>query len=332
MSARQKKNRQGPKAAVIITAFNYEDHIEGAIRSVLEQTHQNFEIVIVDDFSTPASSAKTAKIVKSIRDDRIKLVRNKVNVGQTHSFYIGLDHSTAEFVCLLDPDDRFLPDFLATMLAAHLNPIHIAPLAFCNQQFMRGEDVQLSGTQSLLLRSQFKAGKFDEVEASLQRFGFSSYVEAATRGWIWTSTSSIMYRRDAVEMIRPLRKLPYNHADTYLANGTHLLGGSLFVHKSLVARMIHDKNVFNHSRIFASRQVYGISKLNGGNPALDAAEALFESGNHKLLDRKRLQKDMARRLKPAILLKLLRMSANFRSERGSKLLVLRSLLARLRRG
>ncbi len=330
MSARQNKNRQGPKVAVIITAYNYEDYVEAAIRSVLQQTHQNFEIVIVDDHSKPTSSAKTAKIVNKIKDERIRLVRNQINIGQTHSFYVGLDHTTAEFVCLLDPDDLLMPDFLATMLAAHLNPIHIAPLAFCNQQFIRNDDTQLTATQSLFLRSQFKAGKFDGMQASLQRFGFSSYLEATTRGWIWTATSSIMYRRDAVEMIRPIKKLAYNHADTYLAKGTHLLGGSLFVHKVLVSRTLHDKNDFTHSRIFASNQRPGVLHLKGGDPAVDTIEALYDSGNYKLLLRKNLQKAMAARLKPAQLIRLWRASENFRSEPGSKLIILRCLLARLR--
>lgn len=331
MSARVKQKAEGPKVGIIITAYNYDDMIEAAIRSVLRQTHQNFEIVIVDDHSKPASSAKMANIVKAIGDERITLVRNASNIGQTHSFYAGLDHTTAEFVCLLDPDDRYLPDFLATMLAAHLNPLLIAPLAFCNQQLMRGDHIQLTGTQSEFLVKQAKAGKFGEMEENLRRFGYSAHAPASARGWIWTSTSSIMFRRDAVEMIRPIKKLPYNHADTYLAKGTHLLGGSLFVHKVLVSRTIHNKNDFTNSRIFASHQSFGTLKLNGGDPELDAAQALFESGNHKLLNRNRLQKDMAARLRPTLLLKLWRISENFRSQRGSKRTVLRSLLARMRR-
>ena len=331
MSARAKQKTRGPKIAVIITAFNYDDLIEAAIRSVLCQTHQNFEIVIVDDHSKPASSAKTVKIVKSIGDDRITLIRNETNVGQTQSFYVGLDHTTAEFVCLLDPDDRYLPDFLATMLAAHLNPVHIAPLAYSNQQLMRGDHTQLTGTQSEFLLKRIKADKFHELEENLERFGFSAFAPATTRGWIWTSTSSMMFRRNALEMIRPTKTLSFKgHADTYLANGTHLLGGSLFVHKVLLSRTLHGKNDFSHARIFASDQSWGTPGLKASIPELDAVEALFESGNDKLLRRSSMERALIARLKPKELLWLWRHSAKFRA-RVRKRIFLISVFSRLRR-
>jgi glycosyltransferase involved in cell wall biosynthesis len=330
VSAIGAKKRAAQKVAVIITNFNYADHIEAAIRSVLRQTHQNFEIVVVDDHSAPAAWAKTARLVKALRDDRITLVRNKTNLGQTHSFYIGLDHSSAEFVCLLDPDDRYFPEFLATMLAAHLNPIHIAPLAFSNQQMTRGEQAQLTGNQSALLVQECASGKLDNLEASLARLGFSALVTAATPGWIWISTSSMMFRRDAVEMIRPTKQLAHKRdADAYLANGTHLLGGSLFVHKVLLSRTIHTKNHFSARRIFASDQIWGTSIFKAGGPGLDAIEALFESGNYKLMRRKKLQAAMAARLRPVDIMRLRRRSRNFRADFGGILIFLRSISKRL---
>lgn len=332
MGARTSKGKEAQKIAVIITAFNYEDHIEGAIRSVLQQTHQNFEIVIVDDHSAPASSAKTAKIVKAIKDDRITLLRNEANMGQTHSFYLGLDHTTAEFVCLLDPDDRYLPEFLATMLAAHLNPIHIAPLAFSNQQLTRGDHIQLTGNKSNLLVHYFETGQMDKMEASLRRFGFSSYEPPFARGWIWTSTSSMMFRRDALEMIRPLKRLPNKaNADTYMANGAHLCGGSLFVHTVLLSRTIHDKNDFSNGLVFASDQIWGESNFQGANPLLNAAEALFESGNYKFLRRKTLQKAIVERFKATEILNLWWISRNFRVHSRGRFIFLRNILTRLRR-
>ena len=330
MSARKTAMDGLPKVAIIITAFNYEAHIEAALRSILAQSHQNFEIVIVDDHSTPASSAQTAERVKSLNDERITLIRNEINMGQTHSFYAGLDRTTAEFVCLLDPDDRYLPDFLETMLTAHLNPIHIAPMAFSNQQFMRGDNIRLTGGQSKWLPEYFSARKMDALETNLEKFGFSRFIPATIGGWIWTSTSSMMFRRDALEMLRPKKTLVYKaFADTYLAFGAHLLGGTLFVHTVLLSRSLHGQNAFNHARIFAGNQNWGTLNLMGGNPKLDAIQALFESGNFKLVRAKDLQNALLACCSLHDLRGLRRMSKAFR-DNTKRSLLWRAALARLK--
>lgn len=323
MSARETALDRLPKAAIIITAFNYEMHIEGAIRSVLEQTHQNFELVVVDDHSATASAARTRQIVESFNDERISLVRNETNIGQTHGFYAGMDRTDAEFVCLLDPDDRYFPGFLEQMLTAHLNSVHIAPLAFCNQQLMRGDSTRLTAGQSSLMAQHFAANRIDELESNLHRHGFSCFIPATTGGWIWTSTTSMMFRRDALEMIRPLKQLAYKaFADTYLANGAHLLGGTLFVHTTLVSRLLHDQNAFSHARVFAGNQKWGSENLMGGNPKRDAVEALFDGGNAKLLRKKNLKNALLARLSPVDIFQVWRKSKTFRSDMGCLIVML----------
>lgn len=66
-----------PIVSIIITAFNRADIIERAIKSALEQTIQDTEVLVVDD----ASTDNTVEVVKSLSDPRIKLIENKKNLG-----------------------------------------------------------------------------------------------------------------------------------------------------------------------------------------------------------------------------------------------------------
>lgn len=106
--------------SIIIPAFNAHNFIGDAIESVLEQTLQDFEIVICDDNSTDA----TISVVESFshRDSRIRLLRNTVNHGVSYSRNRAMDMATGHWIAVLDADDRFHPRRLETLLdLAHEN-------------------------------------------------------------------------------------------------------------------------------------------------------------------------------------------------------------------
>ena len=63
--------------SIIISAYNSEKTIEKAIKSCLNQTYKDLEIIVVEDCSTD----KTKEVIKSIKDDRIKLIENEKNLG-----------------------------------------------------------------------------------------------------------------------------------------------------------------------------------------------------------------------------------------------------------
>jgi len=79
-----------------IPVYNREIFIEKAVRSVLNQTYQNFEIIIVDDGSTDNSLS----IIKSIKDPRIKLFENRVNKGVVYSRNRYLEEAYGDFMIL----------------------------------------------------------------------------------------------------------------------------------------------------------------------------------------------------------------------------------------
>lgn len=99
-----------PLFSVVVPVYNRAVALEGALRSVVAQTCQDFEIVVVDDGSTD----EPAVTVRNVGDDRIRLIRQE-NRGGGAARNRGIDEARGKYVALLDSDDRFQPQHLATM-------------------------------------------------------------------------------------------------------------------------------------------------------------------------------------------------------------------------
>jgi glycosyltransferase involved in cell wall biosynthesis len=113
-----------PVFSVVIAAHNAARTLPSTVRSVLAQTRPDFEIVVVDDGSTDG----TAEALRSVSDDRVAYVR-QANLGPAAARNAGIERAAGEYVCLLDSDDLWLPDYLETMGAA-LDADASAGLAF----------------------------------------------------------------------------------------------------------------------------------------------------------------------------------------------------------
>ena len=94
-----------PEISVIITTYNTEKYIERAICSVLDQTFQSFEIIVVDD----ASSDGTVDVVRSMADERIRLVVREKNIGMGACRNIATKLAKGRWIALLDSDDWYDP-------------------------------------------------------------------------------------------------------------------------------------------------------------------------------------------------------------------------------
>lgn len=90
-----------PTISVVMPAFNAETYISDAIESILKQTYQDFELIIINDGSTD----RTLDIIKQYSDARIILINNDKNIGFVNSLNIGLSVSNGIFVARMDADD-----------------------------------------------------------------------------------------------------------------------------------------------------------------------------------------------------------------------------------
>lgn len=89
------------KATVLMSVYNAEKYIDEVITSVLKQTFENFEFIIINDASTDG----TEEHLKQYQDSRIRLIRNKHNIGLTRSLNRGLRLAKGEYIVRIDADD-----------------------------------------------------------------------------------------------------------------------------------------------------------------------------------------------------------------------------------
>ncbi len=92
--------KEKSKISVIMTTYNHEKYVDEAINSVLSQTYQNFELIVIDDSSTD----NTVEIANSFIDPRIKLITQK-HQGPSVAINTGLRNSTGEFIAFMSGDD-----------------------------------------------------------------------------------------------------------------------------------------------------------------------------------------------------------------------------------
>jgi hypothetical protein len=104
----------GPRFTVIVPAYNAAGTIERCLRSILDQTFGDFELIVVDDASTDS----TAAIVASLSDSRVRLIRGERNAGPSVCRNRALRSARGISVLFADADDWLEPEFLAAGVAA----------------------------------------------------------------------------------------------------------------------------------------------------------------------------------------------------------------------
>ncbi len=105
MSDRIKKK---PRVSVIIPTYNRAHLIERAIQTVLSQTYQDLEIIVVDD----GSSDNTEEVVMTLKDERIRYIRHEENKGAPAARNTGIQAAKGDYIAFQDSDDEWLPQKL----------------------------------------------------------------------------------------------------------------------------------------------------------------------------------------------------------------------------
>lgn len=182
------------KVSVIIPTYNRADVLAESVRSVLQQSYADFELLIVDDGSTD----NTDTMIESVSDERIRYLKMPENKGVAAARNEGLRHVRYDYIAFQDSDDYWMPDKLEKQMsfltqrpeAALLYCPYICQKADGSTLFVPGTNIPLSekqgkiypymlkrntiGTPSVLLRRKCleSAGFFNESLTCLEDWEF----------------------------------------------------------------------------------------------------------------------------------------------------------------
>lgn len=156
--------------SIIMPSYNTASYIAESIQSVIDQTYKDWELIIVDDFSTD----KTDEVVKQFSDERIKYLKNEKNSGAAVSRNTALIEAKGKWIAFLDSDDLWMPDKLEKQIA-----------------FMEKNGYRFSYTQ------------YEEMNAEGQRTGVTvSGPKKITKNgmfnFCWPGCLTVMYDRDYI--------------------------------------------------------------------------------------------------------------------------------------
>lgn len=120
----------GTRVSVVMPAYNAAATLEASMRSVLDQSHVDLELLVIDDCSTDASLAIAERI--AAQDSRVLALRLDANAGVAAARNAGLQAASGDWIAFLDSDDRWHPQKLRAQLE-HLQRTG-ARVAYCSYQ------------------------------------------------------------------------------------------------------------------------------------------------------------------------------------------------------
>ncbi|MDR1146657.1 MAG: glycosyltransferase family 2 protein [Verrucomicrobiales bacterium] len=220
------------KFSILINNYNYGAYVCETVNSALAQTSPPHEIIVVDDGSTDDSLALLRECYAD--NQLVKIIAQK-NTGQFAAIAAGIDAATGDIACLLDADDRYRPDYLASLLMLYREKPWI-DLVFCRFTAVGGEmknPVWLS-----------PPGDYDYGRTALLAY-FHSH--AYSHCWIGNVTSCLSLTLTLARKLE-LRALGEGggarvHADYALLLGASLLGARKYhLSRELVEYRLHGGN------------------------------------------------------------------------------------------
>lgn len=168
--------------SVVIPLYNKEKQIAKTLQTVLQQTFQNFEIVIINDGSTDNS----LEVVKRINDTRIRIIHQE-NAGVSAARNKGIKEAKYELIAFLDADDEWKPEYLETQYRLYCKYSECSVYA-CGYEFR--------DCNGVVANTIIRKLSFRDVDGIL-----TNYFEVASCSHPPICSISIMARKEAIQAI-----------------------------------------------------------------------------------------------------------------------------------
>ena len=246
---------QKPSVSVVVGCFNQADFIVTALQSVADQSYESFECLVVDDASTDHSRDAIRAFLEQGGDKRFRFLEQPRNGGQMATMMQGLDATNSPFVAFMDGDDVWNVDFLERHINAHLTRKGMAAISASDEVVVDEAGTILAGGISMFREGdpRQKSGRSRHFQVVEEGGDTLVFVDRQATGWLWSTTSGMMFRRDAIDAMRPLDPAQIRHcADAYLAPAMHMLGGTVRIERVLGSYRIHRNNGWANNRLLGS--------------------------------------------------------------------------------
>ena len=234
--------------SVIVPSYNHGRFIAAAIDSILQQSVEPEQIVVVDDGSTD----ETELVVRRYKDSRLEYIK-QAHAGAATARNTGLNAARCEFVTFLDADDRWGPEFIER-LHGFLAEDPTAACAFSNFVFFKHETGKILRDQFPSYPELRRPVLLRDVPTAFARIprerAFSALVACKE---IPAYTQVMMFRRASIESLRFDTTLARGD-DTNFALQTFLQGGVIFTDEVLAEVRLYDT---------APAAAEAVQKLNG---------------------------------------------------------------------
>lgn len=239
-----------PKVTVIMPVYNAQKYIKKAIDSILTQSFQDFELLLIDDCSTD----RTMEVVECISDKRIRIIHNDKNIGIAQSRNKGIENSRGKYIALMDDDDIAALSRLekeVNYLEQHKDidvvggrfcvidenddVTHIFPEPLYNPEFIKASLMFYNpiGNGSAMLRKRFildEAIRYKDDCLGMEDYRF--WIECSLKGRITNLNEMLLFWRQSaenessrvnqVEFVRRAKKFSEMQEFALYENGYHL--------------------------------------------------------------------------------------------------------------
>jgi hypothetical protein len=254
-----------PLVSVLIPAYNHEAYVAQAIRSVIDQTYPNIEIIIIDDASTDG----TWGVIQSISEPRLRTLRHENNLGSHATLNEALVMAQGDYLAILNSDDAFLPSRIETCLDALASgPADLV-----------GTDIQLMDDAGQRVESHWWLDAYGALKAAKEDLG--DWVATLLAGNVFMTTSNFVFRRAWLEQVGPLGDWRYVLDYEWLLRGCVRDCRLAWLDVPMLKYRLHEGNTISESPLKANLECAAL--LRQYLPELVADSALGRTRMHALV-------------------------------------------------
>lgn len=255
-----------PLISIIVPIYNVEEFLPKCIDSILKQTYENFELILVNDGSP--DNCKEICMEYSQKDNRI-IVINKENGGLSSARNAGIDYASGEYIGFVDSDDYIASDMYEVLLSNMLK--EKVEISICGRYYVYGVKNVVKHRQNIYLKM--------SSEEAIKKMNTFGYYDVAS----WDK----LYKKELFNGIRfPLNKLSEDWYTTYKlfdkAKSVIYDSTPKYYYRQRNQSITHSKKV-NYEPIYASKEVLNLVREKYPN-SIDSAISAYVYANIGVYD------------------------------------------------